>query len=219
VHSQSKLRQATRLTLLLLAVSTAGCQMFLSTVGLMSGGNMADAAYDGLEGQRVAIVCLSDSSSYGSGTESSLLASSVATLLAENVAEIEVVSASEVADWVDRKGWDQIDYRQVGQGVKADRVVAIDVEGFRLHQDPTLYKGEASLTVTVFDMQNPRNHVFRRSLPELSYPRTGVVHASDVSESKFRRQFIKILSEQVARYFYKYDALARSALDGAFVLE
>ena len=200
-------------------LSLAGCQMFLSTVGFMSGGDLSDAAYSGLEGQRVAIVCLSDSSSYGDGTETRQLARGVAALMSEYVPGIKIVSSSEVEDWVDRNGWDQIDYRQVGQGVKADRVVAIDLEGFRLHQDPTLYKGQANIRLTVFDMQNPSNHVFRHELPDLSYPRTGVVHASDVSESKFRRQFIKILSEQVARHFYKYDGYAKSAHDGAFVLE
>ena len=218
MHFQSKLL-VSRLMLLLPIASAAGCQMFLSTVGMMSGGDLADAAYGGLAGQRVAIVCLSDSSSYGDGTEARQLASRVGVLLTESVPDIKVVSSSEVEDWVDRRGWDRIDYRQVGLGVKADRVVAIDLQGFHLRQDPTLYKGRASVTLTVYDMQDSANYAFRRRMPDLRYPTTGVVHSSDVTEAKFRRQFIKVLSEQVARHFYKYDAYAKSANDGAFVIE
>ena len=204
---------------MLLALTAIGCAGALQTVGLVSGGSLKDAEYDGLEGQRVAIVCVSDSSSYGAGTEADLLAHEVATLLSAEVKDIKLVRASEVADWVDRNGWDQIDYREVGQGVKADRVVAIDLEGFRLHQDQTLYKGRVNITISVLDMQKQGAQVFRRSLLEFSFPRTGFVHSTDVSETRFRRTFISVVAEQLARHFYKYDVFDKSVHDGAFVLQ
>ena len=46
------------------------------------------AEYAGLKGKRVAVVCVSEDSSYGTGSESLLLAREVEPLLSEAVAEI-----------------------------------------------------------------------------------------------------------------------------------
>ena len=189
----------------LVFVSTSGCNLLLTQLGYWSGGNLIPAEYAGLEKQRVAIVCVSDNASYGVGTESELLARGVAGILKQHVKEIDVVRQDEIADWIDKNDWSEVDYREVGKGVKADRIIAIDLAGFRLYEGQSLYRGRAAVTVTVYDLADGGKEVFRRPLPEIRFPANGVYHSSETTETAFRRAFIKVISAQVARYFYDYD--------------
>jgi hypothetical protein len=116
-----------------------------------------------------------------------------------------VVRHDDVADWIDRNHWNQIDYRDVGKGVKADKVVAIDLAGFRLHDGPTLYRGQASFTVKVLDIKDDGREVFRRSQSEITFPTTGAYHSQETSEPVFRKTFVKVIAQQVARYFVEYN--------------
>ena len=68
-----------------------------------------------------------------------------------------------------------------------------------------LYRGRASVTVTVYDLEDSGKEVFRRPLPEIRFPENSVYHSSETSESSFRRAFIKVIAEKIARYFYDYD--------------
>ena len=198
---------------LLVCLTNWGCRGLMGHLGYWTGGSMIQPDYDGLEGHRVAVVCVSATSAYGNGVETDRLSRQVRSVLGEKVKDIEVVAPGEIADWVDKNGWDEIDYREVGRGVRAERVVAIDLEEFRLHEGPTLYKGRSNLTVTVFDMADGEREVFRRTLSDVKFPVTGVYHATDMTESKFRDLFIGVLARQVARHFFAYDALDESAYD------
>ena len=191
----------------LLMLTQTGCAGFLGHLGYWSGGSLVEPEYEGLTGHRVAVICVSDVTSYGAGTEDKMLARKVSSLLSENVPEIEVVPTNEVANWIDNNDWNSIDYREAGKGLRADRVVAIDLSGFRLHEDQTLYKGRAELAVTVFDMKNGGTEVFRRTLPEVSHPETGYYHTSDTSESTFRKVFLSVLARRASRFFFEYDAM------------
>lgn len=203
------------LLLPLLCLASTGCVGILAQMGYWAGGNLVPAEYKGLEEQRVAVVCISSNASYGVGIEAELLARGVSTILKENVKKIEMVGHDEIADWIDKNDWNEIDYREVGRGVKADRVVAIDVSGFRLYEGQTLYRGRAQVTVTVFDMEEGGKEAFRRQLPEVKFPTTGVYHSSETSEAEFRRAFIAVIAKQVAHYFYDFDMADRYGRDPA----
>lgn len=205
----------TRVCLLLLScLFTVGCAGLMGHLGYWSGAALVDAEYDDLAERRVAVICVSDTSSYGAGTEERMLARKITSFLEENVEDIEVVPASEVADWVDKNDWDKVDYREAGKGVGAERVIAVDMVGFRLHQD-LMYKGQADLTVTVFDLSDGGKEVFRRTLPSVTYPSTGYYSTSDASEATFRDVFLQVLAKRVAQHFFPYDGLAESTLDPA----
>jgi hypothetical protein len=191
----------------LLIPCITGCNLLLTQLSYWSGGNLIPAEYGGLEKQRVAIVCVSDNASYGVGRESEELSRAIGSILKQNVKEIELVRQDEVADWIDKNDWSEVDYREVGKGVKADRIIAIDLAGFRLYEGQSLYRGRASITVTVYDLKDEGKEVFRRAMPEIRFPANGVYHSSETSETAFRRSFIKVISEQVARYFYDYDMI------------
>ena len=34
----------------------------------------------------------------------------------------------DMANWIDNNDWNQLDYREIGRGIKADMVLAIDLE-------------------------------------------------------------------------------------------
>lgn len=201
-------------TLSLLMVN-AGCVGLLAQMGYWTGANLVPAEYDGLEDQRVAVVCVYKKASYGVGVEAELLARGVERMLKENVEKITVIGQDEIADWVDKNDWDEIDYSEVGRGVKADKIVAIDVSDFQLYEGQSLYRGRAKVLVRVFDMTEGGKEAFRRQLPEIKFPITGVYHSSETSETEFRRSFLEVIARQVGRYFYDYDMAERYGRDPA----
>jgi hypothetical protein len=115
-----------------------------------------------------------------------------------------VIPTDRVADWIDRNDWNQVDYKEIGRGVKADMVLAIDLDGVRLHEGKTLYKGRASVVVTVYDMTDDGKVVFRRDLTDFSFPKNGARHSTEMSEARFQRLFVEVLAKQVGKYFYSY---------------
>lgn len=200
-----RLRSAASLVALPLVAVSTGCVGLLAQMGYWSGGGNVPPAYAGLEGQRVAVVCVSESPSLGSGGDAVLLAREVGTILRRRVKNITVVSPEEVADWTDRNDWNEVDFVEVGRGVKAEKVVAVDLSGFGLYEGKTLYRGRANLTVRVFDLTDGGKEVFRRNLPEQSFPANGAYPATDTSEARFRMAFLKVLAKRVAKFFYEYE--------------
>ena len=67
-----------------------GCNL-LPHIAYIAGGTMVPAQFKGLEDSRVAVVCVSDDSSYGSGTESERLARGVAMIgVIETIPEFDL---------------------------------------------------------------------------------------------------------------------------------
>ena len=201
-------------TISLLMVN-GGCVGLLAQMGYWTGASLVPAEYDGLEEQRVAVVCVYKKASYGVGMEAELLARGVDRILKDNVKKITIISQDEIADWVDKNDWDELDYSEVGRGVKADKVVAIDVSDFQLYEGQSLYRGRAKVLVRVFDIAEGGKEAFRRQLPEIKFPVTGVYHSSETSETEFRRSFLEVIARQVGRYFYAYDMSERYSRDPA----
>ena len=196
---------------------TTGCVGFLAQIGYWTGGANVAAEFDDLTGKRVAVVCISDSGSFGLGTNNLFLARGVATILEQKIEEIEMVRTDEIADWIDRNDWDEVDFAEIGRGVEAERVVAIELSGFGLYDGQTLYKGRANMMVRVLDMEAGGKEVFRRRLDELAFPTNGGYPTTDTTESKFRRTFLKFLADNVAKFFYEYEMMEDFGRDPAFL--
>ncbi len=189
-----------------IALATCGCIGAISHMLYVIKGNDIPAEYKGLEGKRVAVVCVSDSGSYDPGSVAASLSGTVEDLLGANVKEIELIYQNEVTEWIDGNNWSEIDYSEVGRGVDADMVVAIDLLSFSLHEGKTLYKGRASVKITVFDIKHHGRRVYSKSLDEFSFPKQGGQYINDVPEARFRHTFLYILGRQIAKNFYKHDA-------------
>jgi hypothetical protein len=213
--SFARSRPALAVLALALLVPTSGCVGLLAQMVYWGGGAQKKAAYDGLQGKRVAVICVSDSSAFGLGTDSLYLARDVSNLLRENVEEIKLVRPDEIADWIDRHDWNEVDFAEVGRGVEADMVVAIELTSFSLYEGQTLYRGRANVKVRVLDIQAGGEEVFSRRINEITFPTNGGYAATDSSENKFRATFLQVLAEQVARHFYDHDVWDQYGVDPA----
>jgi hypothetical protein len=196
-----------------LAFSLGGCAITNHLMYVIKGATVP-AEFAGLEKKRVAVVCISPNDDYGPDSTTVLLSREVERLLKQRVKEIRLVSHQEVANWIDRNDW-QHDYLEIGRGVKADMVLAIDLGRFSLYEGSTLFKGHADLEVSVFDMNDHGGEVFNRTIYDFSFPSKGAQPITDISEANFKRAFIKTLAKNIARSFYEYDIQENVAIDPA----
>lgn len=201
----------------LTTMTATGCIGLTAQLLYIFKGEKVKAEYAGLKDQRVAVVCVSPTASFGPGAESAMLAQTVGTILRQKVKNVEVVRDSEVADWIDRNDWNQIDFRNVGRGVNADMVLALELDSFSVNEGSTLYKGRATVSATVFDMSKGGEVVFRPGPVDIVYPTNGARHSTETTEAKFRREFIFFVAHQLSKRFYDYDLIDDVAVDTTFV--
>ncbi len=209
------LRRSLRLVLVSLAtaavLATAGCTSALFTMAYLFKGTDAPAECDKLKDKRVVVVCRPVVAlQYRNARVEHDLAEQVSALLRKNVPKIKVIDHRKAAEWMDENTWDE--YTQVGKALQADMVVGIDLEQFTLLQGQTLYQGRATVHLKVYDCKTGQS-VFEKRPPQSVYPPNRVVQTSEKPESDFRREFVRVLADQIARNFYEHDAHADVALD------
>ena len=202
------------LLLVLATLATTGCVHSILATGiyLWQGGNVVPADCEALEDQRVVVVCRPPSSNeYRHAGAARSIGKRVSKQLAENVPGIEMVSYSEVDNWVDEQDWDN--YKELGRAVKATRIVYIELDNFDLHKGATLYQGNAEINVKVYDMEKPSDPIWERNLGQLLFPRNSGIPAADKPVQQFQRQFVEVVSNQIAIHFYKHNPNTSFALD------
>lgn len=200
-------------SLALLLPSTGCLHRLLATMVYVVKGTNVDAEYDGLRGKRVVVICRPPASlEYRYAGADREIAVAVGKLLAKNVKEIDVVKSGEVESWEDEQEWDNL--TEMAETLKAQMVVRIDLEDFSLLKGATLYQGKADATVKVFDMEDGGTEAWQKPLGEVLFPVNSAVPAQEKPLLQFRRQFIDMLAEQIARNFYEHDAHFDFASDG-----
>jgi len=194
-----------------------GCVGLLSN--LLYDNRMVPARYDGLGKQKVAVVCVSGDSIYTPHSTSTELAVRVEQLLKTNVKEIQMIDQNKVADWIDNNDWDLIDYdyRKIGRGVGADKLVAIELASFSMHQGGTMYKGQCEANVSVFDMTAGGEETQILDAFPIKFPANGAISTAARTERQFRNDFLKVISHDVAKSFYRHDRREDMALDSTLV--
>lgn len=200
-----------------LVVSHAGCVAGLAQLIYMVKGQTAPAEFPHLKGKRVAIVCISDSSAYGPDRSTELLERFLAARLQNKVKKIDVVHHQDVHNWLDTNDFSQINPREIGRGVNADMVVAVQLSGYKLHEGQTLYKGHANVTTEVYDLRDKGKVVFRKNLPDFQFPVNGARPSTGTTEAQFEQTFIHMLSEDIANYFYDYEYREAFGRDAAMI--
>ena len=190
----------------------SGCiSLAANLIGAVQGTDRP-AEYTGLKGKRVAVIVATDSG-IGADTASAMLASYIQANLKNNVKDIDLVRQSEVERWVSSRGQTDGSYLDIGKGVKAEQVVAVEVTNLGLRNGATLYKGHADLVVSVLDITDEGEIMYRKHLPEFTFPKMGGPSVTDTTESKFRGLFLTVVAEKVSGLFYPVDPTAEVALD------
>ena len=201
---------ATLLAAFTLPLAT-GCNLVATGMYVFTG-NDTPAKFDGLAGKKVAIVCRPVTSlDFNNSSVATMLSQQLAARLQENVRNIKIVDHRQVNDWIDENTWE--DYVDIGKALNADLVIGIDLEEFNLYQGQTLYQGRANIHFAVYDVTKGKIHIWDEYMPQVVYPPTGGIPASERPEGEFRRKFVGTLSERIAQYFYPHDSTADFAAD------
>lgn len=211
-----RLHALAAILLTLVAAGSGGCTFLTQVVGAFEGAEIVPAKFNGLDGKRVAIVCIDVNSLYGPGGDSDLLAKAVSNQLRDNVKGIKLVKQSEIHNWVDQQDQALIDYRDVGRGVQADLVVGIDLNSIATRDVGTLLKGRANVTVKVFDMNRPEEPVYETPTTTIEFPEHGARHVTE-STANFRVAFISVLADKITKDFYAHDRTLDFARDSTFI--
>jgi hypothetical protein len=199
---QSQLAMGVALLASMLPACT-GCGLMVNLIHA-GWGHMVPPEFEGLAGHRVAVVCVSNTASYGPRPVAEMVARQVSQLLAKNVRDIEMIDQQTIEQWSDENDWNQVNYLEIGNGVGAEKLVAIDLVSFRLHEGQTMYKGRAEVEIKVYDLGDS-SVAFQRSLPEIKFPHNAGQHTTDISEKDFRNRFVEVVAHRISRHFYPYD--------------
>jgi hypothetical protein len=199
-------------TLALLVSTVTGCASTLATALYVIKGTNVDAEFRDLKEKRVAVVCRQLASlQYRDSNVPRDLATQIGNRLAENVPKIIVVDQQEVSEWTDENAWEE--FTEIGKALDVDMVVGIELEDFRLHQGQTLYQGRANVEIKVYDLKDGGKMVFSKTPKPSVYPPNTGIPASEKQESQFRREYVNVLAEEIARHFYDHDSRVNFAVD------
>ncbi len=195
-------------------IASTGCISSLLATGIYfwQGGNVVPAECDALKNERVVVLCRPPAShEYRNAGASRAIGARVTEMLEKNVKGIDVVSPKEVDNWVDKEDWEN--FKEIGAAVKATRVVYIELDDFDLYKGTTLYQGTAEITISVYDMEEKGKRIWDRRLGQVLFPRNSAIPAADKPVQQFERQFVDVISTQIAEHFYKHNPNASFALD------
>lgn len=194
-------------------ITQPGCLGLLSNLMHATGADKTPAAYKGLKDSRVAVVTLTENSQFSDDVAARILGRNVTQWLSNEVKDIDLVREDKIANWRDTHGWDQVEFAEIGRGVDADKVLAIEVSNLQLRDGATLYRGRADVRISVIDAKTGEE-LFTRDLDDFTYPTTAGVYTNETTEARFRKLYLGILAKRIARQFYPYDAHEDFALDG-----
>ncbi len=189
----------------LAVVLQAGCAAQIAGLLWVIRGNPVPAEYEGLQKQRVAVICRAAPGQTHTVTLAAReLSKQIGRLLAEKVRKIEVIANEDVHDQIDQVG--ASDPVEIAQSLQADKLLLIDLESFRLLAGQTLYQGRANVQITVYDLTEGESKVVWEKIPnEMVYPPNTAVPTSDKQEHQFSREFLLQVAFRIGRCFYPWD--------------
>ena len=128
----------------------------------------------------------------------------ICELLKAHVKDIHIIDQQKVADLVDERGME--DYLEIGKALKAEKVVGIDIESFSVLEGPDALPRPVHVsTVQVYDVAEKQRRVAQRAAGDPVSHGLAAFPKADLTEMEFRNQFVAILAEEIARYFYPHD--------------
>lgn len=201
------IRWLAALASLVLFAAAAGCTVLQSAALLIKGTDTA-AEFDGLEGKKVAVVCkMVDMVDLSNSTTARSLSEAICERLKANNKKIHLIAPQRVADVVDNKGLE--DPIAIGKQLKAEKVLAVDIESFGVREGQTLFHGKAVMAIHVYDIATREEDWHKEPPLHAEYPSWGPTPAQEVGEGEFRNRFIANLADQIGQSFYPHDRYGR----------
>lgn len=197
---------------LLVLTTSTGCINQMAQLLYVIKGHQVPPKFDGLQGKRVAVLCLSDASAYGPDTLTYTVSKHVGIKIAQGVKEVEVVGPGKIESWIDENGWEESRVVSLGKGVNADMVIVIEIGSYSIHEGATMYKGNADLTVTVYDIEKNGQISFADGPDIFSFPENGRP-SIQTSDRQFESFFLARLTEHISKLFVAYDKMESFADD------
>jgi hypothetical protein len=195
------------MVLALFAISAPGCKSGMESIAILWQGYDIPPDCDSLQDQKVAVVCKTVTmEELGNSGNARQLAEAICERLKTNNKKIKIIPPEKVARLIDEKGLD--DPIEIGKQLKAEKVLAIDIESFRVLEGQTLYRGHATISIKVYDVAT-KEQVCHKRPSQFEWPTYGPTPMQEMSEAEFRNKFIDILSQKVGRYFYPHDRYAK----------
>lgn len=194
-----------------------GCVGALAQLIYTVKGTQVDPAFKGLNGKRVAVVCVSDASAYGPDTLTYTVAQAVGIKLNNGLEDgSQVIAPGKIEEWIDENGWNENDYVELGKGVDADMVVAIEIASYSLMEGSTLFKGRSDVTVTVYDIEKDGQVPYSAPPNHFVFPKHGRP-AIQTSERAFEAFYLAQLTTMISNQFIAHDRLESFASDAAMM--
>ena len=194
-------RLVTCLAIMLAIAPAFGCIGLSAQILNLLVGQRVKPQYDGLKKQRVAIVVTSGMTADGPDYSMELLSRLIKGRLQQNIKEVELIPSHEIANIMDSQGYDA-NYVEIGQTLKANKVVVVEVASYSLREGATLYKGRAMYSTRVYDIERGEGR-FNRGPINIAFPESGQP-VTDTNSIQFEKTFLNELSYRISRYFYDY---------------
>ena len=180
-------------------LAATGCVSLAANVMHMIYGHDIKPEFQGLKDQRIAVLC-SDANGVCKSDECIRLAGGIRTLVASKLKKATLVPQEEIDGWLRDNSFEREDVPQIGRAVAADYVITVDMQDLKLQDGQTLYRGRADFSVEVYDMSQEKV-VFRKTLPDYTYPQTAAISLTEMSTDKFNRLYIAMAAERISRLF------------------
>jgi hypothetical protein len=202
--------------ILLIASLSAGCNLMALPFFLIPGENKHEAKYklasDDKEKQ-VRVVILASA-----GLEmrpeflkidrelSRMLAAQLQEGFKQNSEKVTIVPTSQVERYKDEHpNWHTQDLEEIGKHFHADQVVNLEINSISLYEpgsSNTLYRGRASISVSVVDVHEPTEGPKFRHEYTCEYPRArGPIPAGDGNAAQFRQMFLTVVAKELSWLF------------------
>ncbi len=197
-----------------LLVAASGCMGVFANLYHAVGADKLPAQFEGLKESHVAVVTITDSSQYSDDAAARTLSRRVGEILLSEVKALTLVREDQIEQWRDTNGWDSVDFLSIGKGVKADKVVGIELTNMQLRDGATLFRGRADVMVTVTDTKTG-SVLYKHEFDEFTYPISAGQYTTETSEARFQKLYLSMLAKQISRLFHPYDYSDTIANDAA----
>lgn len=190
----------------LVLVTSTGCIQQWAQLLYVIKGHEIPAKYSGLEGKKIAIVCVSDQSAYGPDTLTYTVASRLGQKLAVGLPDSEIIAPKKVEDWMDENGWEAKNVVEMGTDLEADVVVVVEVSSYSIRDGATLFKGSADVTTTVYDIEKDGQVSFVDGPNLDTFPENGRA-SIQTTDRKFEAFYLAHLTDRLSKLFLSYDKM------------